>query len=147
MIKPLEKVNLSQIAIRELKREQKIIDYVENSKTAGGPVKITRYQRWVHWWNGKKTVIGLIGTAGGAIMMGVTKFPNATAQAVGWIGTGLFGILAYVGGIHKIFKSENFGGKGEISLDNDSFILLIKETVEIIKRWYNLIKGAKKDGK
>jgi len=143
MIKPLEKVSLSQITIRELKREQKIIDHVEHSKTAGEPVKITAYERYVHWWNGKKTIIGLIGTAGGAVMMGVTKFPNATAQAIGWIGTGLFGILAYVGGIHKLFKSENFGGKGEILLDNESFIALIKDTWEIIKKWINLIKGVK----
>ena len=138
---PLKKVDLSQIAIRELERQQRWIDHVDHPSPVLEPVKITWYQKWVHWWNGKKTLIGLAGTGVG---YGLTKIPDATTQAIGWILTALCGLIVTpVGAIHKIFKSANFGGKGEILLDNESFIALIKDTWEIIKKWINLIKGVK----
>jgi hypothetical protein len=136
-MEPLKKIDLSQIVIRELEREQAWIDRVENNRTALDPEPVTKYQKWVHWWNGKKTWAGL-GLIGIAVTFIVLKIPGVTI-------TGALGIVTTVyGAIHKLFKSDNFGGKGKIVLDNDSFILLIKETIEIIKRWINLIKGVKK---
>ena len=140
MAKFIKTVDVGEIAIRELRKYDSYIKTVELKDTQLDGRKTDNKVHWwdrVHvWLNGKKTYFGL-GIVASAIALILFKVPGATlATATGAVTT-IWGIG------HKIFKSDKLGSRGEIKLDKDNFILLIKETLEILKRWINLMRSLK----
>ena len=130
MVEQLKKIPTEKPPkLRQGKTEQPMVDSIPHPKE---PKKSIFRKIW-NWFNGKKTLIGFMGSAIGA---GLTQVPHWIGKLTGYVLIALSAPLTGVGAIHKAWKSDKvFGKSGEIKLDESTWKTILK----LLWAWFSRV--------